>query len=355
MLKIMVVVFTVILSLLFFLYPGFCDFSVYDALNRKIDFNTPPMRITLAGRGVLMLLDAVYIFPQAQSRIVAVERITQGRGDFFNVIEPHFNEKIIMAPEPGPEEILATNPELVIMKSYMEGKLGRILQELGVKVLYLNLETPDQYERDIYTLGLVFQNPARAQEIIDFYRENLQKVEKVKEKINQSEKPRILFLYYNNRDGQIAFNVPPSTWIQTIMVELGGGNPIWKEKTAAKGWVKVGFEQIASWDADQIYITAYFSDVEKIVKSLYTDPLWKSIPAVKKGKLYAFPGDYYNWDQPDTRWILGFLWIAKKINPDAFNSIDLIEESRIFFEKLYRIDDEKFKKYIKPLLTGDIE
>jgi len=344
----------IILLLLLPLYHGFCDFTVNDALGRKVDFNTPPLRITLVGRGVLMLVDAAYIFPQAQSRIVAVEKITQGRGDFFRVIDPRFNEKIILAPEAGPEEISAARPDLVIMKSYMRSKLGGLLERVGVKVIYLDLETPAQYERDLSTLGKVFQNQKRTQEIIEYYRKNVEIVKRANEKVLEEDKLKILFLYYSDRDGQIAFNVPPPNWLQTIMVELAGGNPIWKEASSAKGWTKVGFEQIASWNPDQIYVTAYFSDVQNVVNDLYSNPLWKSLPAVKKGKLYAFPGDYYSWDQPDTRWILGLLWMAKKINPRAFSSMDLIEKAKIFYRKLYNIDEKAFNLHINPMLTGDI-
>jgi len=76
--------------------------------------------------------------------------------------------------------------------------------------------------------------------------------------------------------------------------------------------------------------------------------------ATKQNKLYAFPADYYSWDQADTRWILGLTWLATKMNPDRFPGFDMEKEIRTFYSELYKLDDASYQKNIQPVLKGDL-
>jgi iron complex transport system substrate-binding protein len=167
-------------------------------------------------------------------------------------------------------------------------------------------------------------------------------------------KPHVLLLYYSDKEGSVAFNVPPLGWIQSVMVEMGGGQPVWKDAQLGSGWTKVNLEQIAAWDADQVYVMAYTKDSGEVVEQLKADPQWQALRAVKQGQLYAFPGDYYSWDQPDPRWILGLTWLAAKIHPDRFSDLNMDQEIRTFYRELYRMDDAAFEKYIRPNFFGDL-
>jgi iron complex transport system substrate-binding protein len=66
------------------------------------------------------------------------------------------------------------------------------------------------------------------------------------------------------------------------------------------------------------------------------------------------PTDYYNWDLPDPRWILGLIWLATKLHPEHFLDIQLMDEVRHFFQDLYLIDNEGYDRYIRTVLGGDI-
>ena len=99
--------------------------------------------------------------------------------------------------------------------------------------------------------------------------------------------------------------------------------PVWKDAQLGNGWTKVGLEQIAAWDPDQIYTIAYFNNPNDVVEKLKADLQLQKVNAVKHGRLYAFPGDYYSWDQPDTRWILGLNWLASKMHPEPFPDLNI--------------------------------
>ena len=329
-------------------------FEVTDALGRQIEFDSSPDRVAVAGRGLLMVADALYLFPEAAEKIIAIEKITQGWGDFLSVVDSQFDEKIIFPVNVGAEQILSARPDVVLLKSYMETNLGKPLERLGVAVVYLDFETPDQYERDILTIGKILGNERRAREIIQYYKDMERRVSSRVSDLEYRRRPRVLLLYYSNRDGKIAFNVPPVGWMQTILVDRAGGNALWKDMKGTKGWIKVGFEQIAAWDPEQIYITAYFSDPDKIVRELIVDQKWRYLQAVRTNQIHAFPGDFFSWDQPDPRWILGLTWLATRMHPDIFHDVDIMREARNFFMFLYRLNDTEFDRYIRPRLIGGL-
>ncbi len=328
--------------------------TVTDALGRQVTFQQPPQRVVLAGKSLFMVADAIYAFPEAAKRVAAIGSTAQSKLDWIPVVDPSYKDKTILQIDAGPEQIAAVKPDAVILKSTNAEKLGKPLETLGIPVVYLDFETPEQYQRDLATLGQLFVNPARAQELATFFQSQADRVTQATSKLADAKKPKVLLMYYTDRDGAIAFNVPPMSWTQTMLVQMAGGQPAWKDAQLGNGWTKVNLEQIAAWDADQIYIVAYFNNVNDVVKMLKADPQWQKMRAVKEGKLYAFPGDYYSWDQPDPRWILGLTWLTGKIQPDLLPGLNMDKEARTFYSKLYGLNDAGYDQYVKPNLVGDL-
>jgi iron complex transport system substrate-binding protein len=301
-----------------------------------------------------MVADAIYLFPEASKSIVALGPTNQGSGNFIPMIDPTYTEKISLDSSIGPEQIAAIQPDLVIMKSFNAEKLGTPLEALNIPVIYLDFETPEQYERDLKTLGQLFQDPEQAEKLVSFYQSRVDSVSKAVSGLTDDQKPRTLLLYYSEKDGAVAFNVPPMNWMQTLMVETAGGRPVWADANPGGGWTIVNLEQIANWNPEVIFIVSYFKPVNEVVSSLKVDSKWQLLDAVKNNKIYGFATDAYSWDQPDTRWILGLSWVAQKLHPDSFQNVDMVEEAKVFYRELYGMDDSAFQTNIQPILTGDI-
>jgi len=335
--------------------PIVSSFTVTDALGRTVTFANPPERIVLVGKALFMIADAIYTFPDAMNKVVALGSTAQGSGDFVSMIDPNAKTKeTLSASSVGPEQIAATNPDLVIMKSSNQQTLGDPLDALGVKVVYVDFETPEQYARDLVTLGQIFQNEARAQEVAKYYTDKVTAITNVTSSLTDAQKPSVLVLYYNSKNNTVSFNVPPLSWIQTTQVVDAGGNPAWKDSQLGNSWTTVTIEQIATWNPDDIFIVSYFSPVNDVVTSLKADPQWSELKAVKDGKIFGFATDVYSWDESDTRWILGLTWMASKLHPDLFPTLDIKSEAQNFYETLYSMDSATFESKIVPLFTGDL-
>lgn len=325
---------------------------IVDALGREVTLAKPPTRIVISGKGLILTLDAAYMFAEAPSRIAALGTADQGSGNFVSLIDPNFDKKVILQADAAAEQIAAVQPDLVILKSYLAETVGKPIEALKIPVVYVDFETPEQYTRDLAILGKVFQNEARAKELSDFYINKVNGIQNALKDVKDT--PRVLMLYYNDKDGAVAFNVPPMTWIQTQMVMLAGGEPVWGSANPVKGWTVVTLEQIASWDADQIYIISYKKNSAQIAAALKTDPQWQVLRAVKQGHLYGFPGDLYSWDQSDSRWILGLSWLADRLHPENFPKFDAVVEAQQFYQELYGLDAQFFEAKILPTFRGDL-
>jgi iron complex transport system substrate-binding protein len=333
--------------------PASQPITVQDALGRTVTLETPPQRMVIAGKANFMLNDAIYAFPEAQERIVALTRARQTTAPFLSYLDPDFEDKLKLTLESTAEEIAATQPDLVFLKEMMRGSVGDALETVGIPVVYLSLETPADYQRDLAVLGQLFANPERAAAIQAFYDTRVDRIEAGLAGLDAAARPKVLVIQTTAQDAAFTFEVPPTGWIQTQMVELAGGTPVWTEASQG-GWAVVGLEQIAAWDPDAIFVISYFQRVDDVVARLSADANWRGLTALRQGRIYGFPGDFYSWDQPDTRWILGLTWMATKLHPDRFAAIDLRAELDAFYTDLYALDPTTIEAQILPLLVGDI-
>jgi iron complex transport system substrate-binding protein len=331
--------------------------TVTDALGRTVVFDTAPRRILIAGKSSLTIVNTFYLFPEASERLIGVPIGKQPIGDFISLVDPAWDEKTNLVPDAGPEQIAPLTPDVVLLRSFMADSLGHSLEQLEIPVVYLDLETPEQYFRDVSVLGQLLDNAARAEMIRDYYQMRLDRVEQAVGGLSADEKPQVLLLQYSDQGGGVALEVPSAAWLQTVEVELTGGVPVWTDAAEAGGWTVVNFEQIAAWDPDQVYIVYYSGDSAQAVAGLKADARWQALQAVQNDAIYGFPGDIFSWDQPDPRWILGVTWLAGKMYPNLFPELDMEQETIQFFGEMYGMDESAIEAEIlsKVNLEGTVE
>jgi iron complex transport system substrate-binding protein len=329
--------------------------TVNDSLGNDLTIEEEPERIVLAGKATLLTASVFYLFPEAREKVVAIGKTNQGLGNFIPHLDPSFEKVNQLSYDAGPEQVAAQKPDLLIVKDFVYRNLGRQAERLGIPVLPLSLESPAAYRRDIRVLGRILNSEQRAEEIWGYYRENLNEITEVTDDLSESEKPRTLILYYSTRGGEVAFNIPPASWIQTYQVKAAGGWPVWTGSHSGRGWKTVSFEQIAAWDPDRIYITSYNLAPDNFMQKILDNPQWQQLRATKEGRVQAFPADFYSWAQPETRWILGIQWLAHQLHPDLFAAgQDMQEEIVSFYRTLYGLDRSAVQSLIMPRLEGAV-
>lgn len=330
---------------------GLEGIQVTDALGREIVLPDLPQRIVVPGKGTWMPGHVFYMFPEASERVLAMEERKGSVSDFLPLIDPSFDMKPHLEYGAAAEQIAPLNPDAIVMKSYMAETLGEPLELLEFPVIYVDLETPEQFFHDLATIGQLLGNEERVAEIEEYYQA---RIDRVKQGVNGADRPRVLVLQHSSTGEEVAFEVPPTTYMQTIQVETAGGTPVWSEAAQSGGWTVVSLEQIAAWNPDIIFIIAFRGDPDALVEELKADPTWQSLQAVQNESLFAFPLDHYGWDLPDPRWILGLTWVATKIHPERFTEVDMMQEMYEFFDQMYGMDRAAVENHILPVLKGDL-
>jgi iron complex transport system substrate-binding protein len=215
------------------------------------------------------------------------------------------------------------------------------------------MESGEQYLDDIMTLGRLLDSTARAEEIIAFFQARLDRIDAAVSGLSDADKPAVLLVRYSAEGDAGLFEVPPATWLQTRLVEIAGGAPVWKDASPGDGWNMVNFEQVDQWNPDQIFVVVYRENAAAVVQDLIQSPEWQALDAVKNNQVYGFPADVFAWDSPDPRWILGVTWLAQTIHPDLFADVDMFQEIHDFFQVIYGMDATSVELNIFPKLTGD--
>jgi iron complex transport system substrate-binding protein len=229
----------------------------------------------------------------------------------------------------------------------MKAQLGPGFDALGIKALYMNFESPEDYYAELATLGKLFGEEPRAAELVAYYRDAVERTGKAIR--GNASRPRLLILQAAGG----GYEVPPATWMQTRMAELAGADPIWVGANPGSGWAKVGAEQILAWNPDSVCIISYTEDPSALARNFTADARFSSLKAVRTGEVFAMPQDFLSWDQPDVRWGLGLLWLTNKLHPGRLPGYTTESEVRRFFQLFYGIDEATFQRDLKPKLRGD--
>ncbi len=326
--------------------------TVIDSLDREVTMPALPQRIVLAGRANLFLANVLYLFPEASQRIVALAQTDQGMGSFIPYIDPAYAEKVHLANQASVEEIASLAPELVIIKDSQYRQLGSQLEQLGIPVIALRLESYEDYLYDIGIIGTVLGNAERASYLQKYISDIVSSVQETATRADRT--PRTAILYYTVRDGAAAFNIPPAGWIQTYMVTTVGAEAVWASSNLTTGWQTVNFEQIASWDPDYIFLVTYTFPSREVLPVIEDSAAWRQMRAYRNGEIRAFPGDFNSWAQPDMRWLLGLQWLAHELHPDLHDGRSIEQAVYAFFMDLYGVSEQTVTSQILPRIREEL-
>jgi iron complex transport system substrate-binding protein len=310
--------------------------EVTDAAGILVALDQPAARVVVIGAAPFIPLHMFYMFDQARDRLAGFEVRGQITDEFLELIDPDLSLKQTLAANPGPESVAALAPDLVITKSTVEGQSARTLKALGIPVMHVGAETPDMFLSDIRNLGKVLGEERRADTIVAFYTDKLARIQQVVSPVPDPSRPRVLVLEYSSRGNKQAV--------------ISGGRLVWTDSVSIRdGWQITGFEQIAAWDPDKIFLIVWYQlKGTEVLESLYQDPKWASLAAVKQHQMHLFPQDIFGWDSASPRWILGALWMAKQTYPDKFADLDISGTVMAFYTQMYGLDPETITARLMP-------
>ncbi|MCW2240156.1 iron ABC transporter substrate-binding protein [Azospirillum canadense] len=129
-------------------------------------------------------------------------------------------------------------------------------------------------------------------------------------------------------------------------LEVAGVRNVAAEALGDGGLVNVSMEQVLAWQPDAIVTID-----RGFYESVWTDPLWQGVKAVRDKRVYLSPGLPFTWidSPPAANRLLGLRWLGAVLYPDLFPE-DLREETRRFHALFYHRDPTD--QQIDALLAG---
>jgi len=326
---------------------------INDAFGQEVSFSKAPTHIVVAGKQTPMLANFVYLFNESSEKISAIENRSQSSNQFLSLIDPSFPEKLTLEKGAGAEQISAFEPDTVILKTTMIEQIGNQLNDVGLKPVYVSFETIDEIYRDVRILGKILEDRDKSEVIINFYENHKNTIDLM---LKDSQiASRVLLLQISESENNYVYSVPSASWLQTLMVEELGGEPVWKNDASAGGWMEVNIEQIIDWQPDIIMVINYQGQSPEMIRKLTEDAVWNQFISSSEIELKPFPYDFQSWDQPDPRWILGYASIAHFLHPDVI-TVDILSGLVIdFYHELYGLDLNMINDEIISLLQSQIE
>lgn len=239
-------------------------------------------------------------------------------------IDPAYPTKALKA-ESGVEEFVAKDADLVFT-SLARRDLADLLTIVGIPVILIGPETFETVKETISLVGQALGEEERAQRLLLFYQEVLDRIAISIRGIPIEAQPKVLVL------GTSPLRVASGAMYQTQMVKLAGGIPVTLGLVGS--WQNVNIEQILLWNPDIILIVSY-SPIEPGLFS--RDSQWTSVEAVRSGRVYKMPQLLFAWDTPIPESILGILWMAKLFHPGRVQQ-DFLEIIQTFYREFYRCE-----------------
>ena len=310
--------------------------TVVDALNRTLVFDRYPERIVFVGKGARYMLDLFYVFKSAPKKIIAFDTMFK-TSPVLQLLEPELDKKAIFTGTPNVETLISLKPDLVIMKSAFK-KDGDTYESAGLRVMYVDPETPEGFFRDLMNIGVVMGERDRAAEVASYIKMILTYLHDKLANISET-RPRVLFLYYSVKGDTASIKVPPSSYLQNYLIELAGGDSVSKNIPGGQ-WVEINLEQVLAWNPSIIFVVTYSTNPSPtdVIQRLISDPSWSNIDAIKNKRIYPVPGLEYSWDMPGPKWPLFIVYAASKIYPELFRDFSLKQFLVDYYSRIYDID-----------------
>jgi len=275
--------------------------KLQDDLGMEVELGSPPQRIVSLAPSNTELLFALGL----GEKVVGVTEVCTYPEAVLEI------EKVADYNSISVEKIVAAKPDLVLAArgNNMEGVES--LRKLGIKVFGLDIQSIDQLLRAIERLGQLCGAEPQAARLKKELEGRVQKVTATVASLE--ERPRVMWGYW----GDPVYTAGARTMIDDVF-HLAGGINVGRQAKGA--WPQVGLEAIVSW-APEVIITTYHPhagdpvELGKDIERLQQTDGWKSLPAVRQGRVYFVDPDLLL--RPGPRLIDALEQVAACLHPEA--------------------------------------
>ena len=225
------------------------------------------------------------------------------------------------------ETLLSSGAQVVIdvgeAKDTIVEDMNDLQKQTGIPFVHIDAHLASMDET--YTmLGDLLGMTDEARTLADYCRSTYDKATAI---ADGAEKANLLYI-----TGNTGLNVIARGSYYAEVIDLLSNNLAVVDEPSSKGTGnEVDMEQLLNWNPEVILFApgSIYSTVDQ-------DATWQNITAIMNGTYYEVPMGPYNWMgfPPSVQRLLGMLWMAKVLYPDAAD-YDLYTEAANYFQLFY--------------------
>jgi len=246
---------------------------------------------------------------------------------------------------PNLEAVMAAKPDIILAwywhKSASNDVIEKTAQTLGVPVVYVRLDSLEQYAQAFEFMGDLLNLQKRGQILASETRRLLADVAPALAKVPK-DNPVSVF-YAQGLDG---LRTDCDISVHAELIPLAGGRNIHHcENRDGFGMEQITFEQVMVGNPDVI-----LAKEDAFAAQVRQDPKWRQLRAIRDNNVVSIPSAPFNWfDRPPSFMrILGLCWLTNKLYPELYPK-DMIREAKAFY-KLFldiELDDAAARRVLK--------
>ena len=244
------------------------------------------------------------------------------------------------------EELLRAQTDLVFVSGETGRNRGTVekLDRMKIPWLVVDYDSMKGQQAAVELIGKALGNPEKAARYNRYYRECVERVQKVTSKIPEAQKFR-LYHSVNEANRTTIEKGLATDWLEVEGVINVSLKP---DMNLLEGRNFVSLEQILLWDPDVILVNE-----PTVRKHIMHDMQWSTIKAVKAKRVYQMPIAISRWGHPGSiETPLAILWTAKRLYPERFPNLDMPLETKAFYRDFF--DFELPDDLVDKILSGKL-
>ncbi len=299
--------------------------TVKDSRVKEVTINYPAKKIVcLLNSG----LNDLYMLG-AKDQVIGVDEWTFNTKDIYDItsqIDERVKNKTLPAVDKNVEKIVSMNPDVVVIWAGDKENI-KALEDKGIKVVGIQVNNFDDVFWKMELLGKISGKETRAKEIIDYTKNELAKVNKNLENVEQKDKPKSIFVWGPTKL-DFAGNNSTGDSILKMSKAVNAASDVNQEHFVASMEQAIIYnpDEIVMWNIKDLNPEDYYNDVQ-----------WKDISAVKNKKVIELPNAFY-CDLWTVKYVESVKIVAKSLYPDLFKDVDIEKDKNEMLKFLYNVD-----------------
>ena len=329
--------------------------TITDHADRTVTVPTDPKNVVVLDIYPIPSVLTVFLNSAEPLKAIAPVSMNAAKNGILSELYPEILDArtdILDGDDVNIEALAAMEPDLVIYtasnKKIQEKLDNAGLTAVGMSPTKWNYDAIRTYDEWISLLSQIFPSARKDEEVSEYSTRIYDMIQEKTKDIPENERKRILFLFQYNDKTMITSG---SSFFGQWWCDAVGAVNVANGVTADNSNAVITMEQVYEWNPDMIVITNFTpTKPDDLYNNTVGSDDWSTVKAVQNHEVYKMPLGTYRTYTPGVDTPMTLQWLAQKAYPEIFGDIDLAEEVREYYNKLYGITvtDEQIEAMYNP-------